>query len=265
MNTALHATVYNFSRAAAFYQRAFEILALAEIPFLIGGAFAQSRHTRRDRDTKDLDIVVRRADINAVLDAFSAAGFRTELPYPHWLGKVHDGDRYLDVLFGSGNGVVQVDDEWFTYAVKAEVLGTTQLVCPAEEHLWSKAFVQERERFDGADVMHLLHACAPRLDWDRLLARFGDNWPVLLSHVVLFQFAYPDRREDIPGWVIDELTRRLRCQKAARDEHVCHGTVLSREQYLFDVTELGYADARVEPNGNMTPEEAKIWTDAIER
>jgi hypothetical protein len=264
MNTASHPAASG-SRAEVFYRRAFEILDRADVPFLIGGAFAQSRHTQRDRDTKDLDIVVRRRHVERVLDAFSTAGYRAELPFPHWLAKIHDGDRYLDVLFGSGNGVVQVDDEWFTYAVDADVMGTTQLMCPAEEHLWSKAFVQERERFDGADVLHLLHACASRLDWDRLLSRFGSNWPVLFSHLVLFQFAYPDRRDVVPRWVIEELTRRLRCQKTEREEHVCHGTVLSREQFLFDVTELGYVDARVEPHGNMTPEETRIWTDAIER
>jgi hypothetical protein len=41
-------------------------------------------------------------------------------------------------------------------------------------------------------------------DWDRLLARFADQCPVLLSHLVLFRFVYPDRRDDIPSAVIRE-------------------------------------------------------------
>jgi hypothetical protein len=44
--------------------------------------------------------------------------------------------------------------------------------------IWSKAFVMERERFDGADVAHLLRSMGPRLDWDRILRRFDRYWEV---------------------------------------------------------------------------------------
>ena len=110
------------------------------------------------------------------------------------------------MVFSSGNGIVRVDDRWFIHAVSAEVLGIPVSLCPPEELLWSSAFVQERERYDGAAVLHLLHAQAAQLDWNRLLERFGENWPVLLSYLMLFQFTYPDRRADIPDEVMNELT-----------------------------------------------------------
>jgi len=248
---------------ATFYQDAFAILEEADIPFLIGGAFAQSRHTSRDRDTKDLDIILRREDVPRMLAAFEQAAYRADVPFPHWLAKIHSNGHYLDVLFGSGYGVVHVDDSWFAHSVEAEVLDRMVRLCPPEELLWSKAFVQERERFDGADVLHLLHACARTMDWDRLLTRFDQHWAVLFSHIVLFMFAYPDRRGDIPRHVIDELTGRLKHLEADEREHVCYGTVLSREQYLYDVNILGYEDARLEPRGRMTHRDLEIWTDAI--
>jgi hypothetical protein len=250
---------------ATFYQDAFAILNEADISFLIGGAFAQSRHTGRDRDTKDLDIVLRRADVVRMLRAFDEAGYRAEVPYPHWLAKIHSNDQYLDVMFGSGNGAVHVDDCWFAHAVEAEVLDKSVWLVPPEELLWSKAFVQERERFDGADVLHLLHSCARTLNWDRLLMRFDDKWPVLFSHLVLFQFAYPDRRGDIPRHVLDELTERLRRLETQEDQHVCYGTILSREQYIYDVKILGYEDGRLEPRGGMSSSEIEIWTRAINK
>ena len=245
------------------YQDAFEILQAADVPFLVGGGFAHSRHTGRDRETKDLDIVLRRADVERMLRAFDEAGYRAEIPYPHWLAKIHHNGHYLDVMFGSGNGVVQVDDCWFAYAVEADVLDRSVWLVPPEELLWSKAFVQERERFDGADVLHLLHSCARDLHWDRLLSRFGDKWPVLFSHLVLFQFAYPDRRGDIPRRVIEELSGRLSRLEQHDAEHVCYGTILSREQYLYDVNVLGYEDARLVPRGTMTLRDLEIWTEAI--
>jgi hypothetical protein len=249
---------------ATFYVEALSLLNRAGVPFLIGGAFAHSRYTRRDRDTKDLDIVLRREDVRRGLAAFARAGYDVALPFPHWLGKVHRDQQYIDVVFSSGNGIVHVDDDWFNHATPSEVLGMPVALCPVEELLWSSAFVQERERYDGSAVLHLLHSQALVLDWERLLGRFSDHWAVLLSYLVLFQFSYPDRRGDIPGDVMKELIDRLQTQRPEPGNRLCLGTLLSREQYLFDVEQLGYADARLKPCGAMTPEQIEIWTKAIE-
>ena len=117
--------------------------------------------------------MLRREDVRLALSAFDDAGYHVDVPFPHWLGKVHRHDQYIDVVFSSGNGIVSVDDRWFTHAIPGEVLGIPVALCPAEELLWSSAFVQERERYDGAAVLHLLHAQALIFDWTRLLERFG--------------------------------------------------------------------------------------------
>jgi len=246
-----------------FYIEALRLLDRTDIPFLVGGAFAHSRYTGRDRDTKDLDIMLRREDVPNARAAFTNAGYDVEVPFPHWLAKIRRDRQYIDVVFSSGNGIVRVDDRWFANAVPAEVLGIPVPLCPPEELLWSSAFVQERERYDGAAVLHLLHSQASFLDWPRLLERFGENWPVLLSYLILFRFAYPDRRGDVPDEVMNELTKRLQKQQPEPDNHLCQGTLLSREQYLYDVDQLGYSDARLRPHGAMTPEQAEIWTKAI--
>ena len=246
-----------------FYVDALHLLETTDVPYLVGGAFAHSRYTGRDRDTKDLDIMLRRKDVARALDAFAAAGYQVEVPFPHWLGKVHREHQYIDVVFSSGNGIVSVDDRWLVHATPGEVFGIPVLLCPAEELLLSTAFVQERERYDGAAVLHLLHARGLFFDWRRVLERFGQHWPVLLSHLILFQFAYPDRRADIPDDVMNELMGRLQDQRPEPGNRLCLGTLLSREQYLFDVDQLGYADARLRPHGAMTPEQTEIWTRAI--
>jgi hypothetical protein len=76
-------------------------------------------------------------------------------------------------------------------------------------------------------------------------------------------FSYPDRRGDVPRHVIDQLSGRLRHLEADDREQVCNGTLLSREQYLYDVNTLGYEDARLEPRGGMTKRDLEIWTEAI--
>jgi hypothetical protein len=249
----------------AFYTDALRLLDASGIPYLVGGTFAFSRYTKIGRETKDLDVFLRPSDVERTLRAFGGAGYRAELPYPHWLGKVSRGEDFIDVVFASGNGVAQVDDEWFTRAAESEVLGMRLRLCPLEEMIWSKAFVQERERFDGADVLHLIREAGRDLDWARLLDRFGDHWPVLLAHIVLFRYVYPDRRDYVPQAVVEDLARRVVEQRQDSSDRACYGTLLSRQQYLHDIERLGYVDARLPPRGTMTPAETAIWTAAIEQ
>jgi len=249
--------------AATFYIEAVKTLQETGIPFLVGGAFAFSHYSKVPRNTKDIDVFVRPEDCQRVLDAFARLGYDTDMPFPHWLGKIHRGEHFMDVIFSSGNGVARVDDLWFDHAPKAEVLGLIVRLCPVEETMWSKAFIQERERFDGADVLHLLREMGPSLDWPRLLMRFGDYWRVLLSHLILFGFVYPDKRQNIPQWVMDELVRRLSVSRPNLNNDTCYGTLLSREQYVHDVDHLKYRDGRELPDGPMTAEQIAIWAAAI--
>ncbi len=132
--------------------------------------------------------------------------------------------------------------------------------------MWSKAFIMERERYDGADVAHVLRACAATLDWPRLIRRFGPHWHVLLSHLVLFAFVYPSERHLVPDWVVRELSGRFVQEMGLPPSpaRVCRGTLLSRAQYLVDIERWGYRDARLEAPATMTPEQVDTWTAAIE-
>jgi hypothetical protein len=249
----------------AFYCQVIATLAEAGITALVGGAYAFARYTGIERHTKDFDVFLRRRDVGDALRALYGAGWRTELPFPHWLGKAYCGEDFVDLIFSSGNGVAEVDDLWFAHAPEDEVLGVPARLIPAEEMIWSKSFIMERERYDGADVAHVLRARASELDWPRLLHRFGENWRVLLSHLVLFGFVYPGERDRVPAAVLRELSSRLERELASPPgpELICQGTLLSREQYLPDVACWGYRDARRRPGGTMTRAEIARWTAAI--
>jgi hypothetical protein len=250
-----------------FYIRALQIVRESGARFLVGGAYAFASYTGIVRHTKDFDIFLHESDIERVLAAFGQAGYRTDLSFPHWLGKVFHGEGFVDLIFSSGNGVAEVDEDWFEYATPAVLLGTEVLLCPVEEMIWSKSYVMERERYDGADVAHLLRANADQLDWRRLLRRFGANYRVLLSYVILFGFIYPGERDRIPGWVLENLLRRLQSELATPpvEGHICQGTLLSRAQFLIDVDEWGYQDARLAPRGGMSAEDIDHWTASIEQ
>ena len=253
---------------AAFYRTCMRALNTAGAEYLVGGAYAFARYTGIERHTKDFDIFCRMADVDAVLAVLDRLGCRTEKTFPHWLAKAYNeptGD-FIDVIYSSGSGIAVVDDEWFAQSISDLVLGVPVRLCPAEEIIWSKAFIMERERYDGNDVAHLLRARGASLDWNRLLRRFGDHWRVLLSHVVLFGFIYPGQRAMVPDWVHEDLVARLQAEVQAPppSARVCRGTLLSRAQYLVDIGPWGYRDARLEPGIKMTPADIAHWTRAIE-
>ena len=248
----------------AFYCRAMHVLLEARIPFLVGGAYAFERYTGIGRHTKDFDVFVHERDLQRTLAAFAQDGCRTEVTFPHWLGKAYCGDHFVDVIFSSGNGIAAVDDEWFEHAPDDTVLGVPVKLMPAEEMIWQKALIMERERFDGADVAHLIRARGPELDWPRLLRRFDSRWRVLLAHLILFGFIYPDERDRIPARVIGNLLGRMATElgEDPPEDGICNGPVLSRSQYVVDLERWGYKDARVEPIGQMSPADAAAWTEA---
>jgi hypothetical protein len=252
--------------ARIFYRRVMASLDDAGVPFLVGGGFAFSQYTGIHRYTKDLDLFVQPAHAEGTLAALREVGFRAEMIAPHWLAKAFtDEDTFIDIIFSSGNGIAVVDDEWFEHAEDGEVLGQQVKLSPVEEMIWSKAFVLERERFDGADVAHLIRARGRDLDWERLFRRFDPHWHVLFSHLMFFRFAYPSERALIPRWVLRGLMGRLQheLENDVPERRVCQGTLLSARQYLPDVELWGYCDARLDEDVQMSAADIALLTSSI--
>jgi hypothetical protein len=253
-------------RGEEFYRSAIDVLQSASIDFLVGGAFAFGVHTGIERDTKDFDIMLRPSDVEKTLNALNAAGYRADYAFSHWLAKAHHGEYFIDIIYRAGNGLGEVDDLWFANARRGQVFQRELLVAPPEEMIWQKSYIQERERFDGADVIHLFRSCAADIDWERLIMRFGPDWRVLLSHLVVFGFVYPAERDAVPADVMRRLTGLLHeeMSTAPGNGQLCQGTLLSRAQYLTDVERWGYADARLADRVKITAEELQDWTNAID-
>jgi glutaredoxin-related protein len=227
---------------------ALRALSASGIPFVVAGAYAFFEYTGIFRDTKDLDVFLRRRDLEAAFETLSGAGFRCEMEDEVWIGKAFRGEWFVDLIFSSGNGVAVVDDAWFEHAREREVMGVPVLIAPPEEIIWSKGFVCERERYDGHDVSNLIRSVGHEMSWERLLDRFADHWEVLLSHLVMYRFAFPGERSQVPRWVMEELLRRTSESVAEGngERRVCRGRLVSRTQYEHAVHQLGYDDARAE-------------------
>lgn len=240
--------IVDSAEAEAFYAQAIGELNGTQIPFLVAGTFALSAYTGIARATKDLDIFCRAGDWPRILGHFQARGERVQVEDERWLGKVLRGRDFFDVIFASSNGTMPVSDRWFEHARKSTVLGHDVRLVGPTELIWSKCFVQNRYRYDGADVAHLILRAHDEIDWKRLLEHMEPHWEVLLIHLLNFRWIYPSERECIPAWLIDELLDRLDHQRRLPppEIHVCRGRMFSAADYEIDISEWGFTDMSAE-------------------
>jgi hypothetical protein len=229
--------------AHAFYREALQLLHQSGTNFMLGGAFAMFHYTGIYRDTKDLDIFCKPSEYTKILKFFAGKGYRTELTDVRWLAKVFKGDYFMDIIFDTVNNICRVDDTWYQHAVKAKFLEEDVLLIPPEELVWCKIYVQNRERFDGADVNHILLKKGKELDWKRLLFRMDPHWHLLLAQLLSFQFVYPSEfHQIIPKWLFDDLMARAHEQYDLPPavEKVCRGPVIDQTQYQIDIKDWDY-------------------------
>jgi hypothetical protein len=229
-------------RAERFYVGVLQRIVASGVPFLVGGAYAMREYAGICRDTKDLDVFCLPGDYQRLLRGLAEAGYETSITNAEWLAKARCGEHFIDIIFASANAVCQVDGTWFEHARDYELFGCKVRLIPAEEQIWTKAYVQERDRFDGADVLHIIRKQGPSLDWKRLLSRMDGHWEILLSHLLAFRFVYPSERNAVPDWLMAELLDRAAQQLAlpTPEDRICRGPLLSRTQYNVDIEEWGY-------------------------
>jgi hypothetical protein len=229
--------------AHSFYRDALLLLEESGADFMLGGAFATFHYTGVYRDTKDLDVFCKSSEYPRILKHFAGKGYVTELTDIRWLAKIFKADHFIDIIFDSVNHICTVDDSWYQHATPGDFEGIPVKMVPAEELIWCKTYVQNRERFDGADINHMFLKYGRNLDWKRLLKRLDHHWQLFLAKILIFQFVYPaDFHDIIPKWLFDELMKRANEQYELPHslEKVCRGPIIDNTQYSIDIKEWDY-------------------------
>jgi hypothetical protein len=256
------------------YKVALAALNEAGVPYVVAGAYAIYEHTEIYRQTKDLDLFCTPEAVIRAMEVLRGVGFTTRLEQPHWIGKAiskENRDHFIDIIYGMGNGLALIDEDWFRYSKVATLAATQVRVAPPEELIWHRLFIHERHRHDMADIAHLILRKGEVMDWKRLLAKAGEDWPLLLSQILLFRYVYPGKRDKVPESVLAELLERAEKGSHQRSDdgdthNVTNGTMISRFSFAIDVIEWGLRDIRQESIARMQqhPEilkllEADVW------
>ena len=210
----------------------------ATVPYVVSGAFALQQHTGIWRDTKDLDLFLPAEAVPEALRHLQEEGFETEVRDPVWLAKAHRDGYYVDLITGMSNAVITVDQSWIERGSHSVVLGVPCRVLAPEELIASKLFVNFRERFDGADVVHIIFGTKGKLDWQRLLALVGVHWELLLWELVLFRYVYPAYQSYVPDGTWDDLLSRFRTALQSPSQGAAfRGSLLDEKMFAIDTNE----------------------------
>jgi hypothetical protein len=220
-----------------------EVLTLLEekrVPFAVSGAFALRQHTGIFRDTKDLDLFLTSRIAPCALKYLKQDGFQTEICDPVWLMKAHRDDFFVDLITGMSNAAIVVEDSWIRRARAAVVYGVETRVLAPEELIASKLFVTRRERFDGADIAHVIYGTQGKLDWDRILAIAGEHWEMLLWTLILFRYVYPAQTDYVPQTLWVDLLGKFQKLISKADPHArFRGSLVDENMFAIDLREWG--------------------------
>ena len=222
------------------YREVLQALEEKRVPYAVAGAFALQQHTGICRDTKDLDLFLTSEHVPGALGHLRKQGFECEIRDPVWLAKAHRDDFFVDLITGMSNAVIIVDDSWIQRAYPATIVGIQTRVLAPEELLASKLFVTRRERFDGADIAHVVYRTQGQLDWNRVLELVGEHWEILLWALVLFRYVYPAHTDYVPSFLWHDLLSRFKSQLAHPDPKArFRGSLIDENMFSIDLNEWG--------------------------
>ena len=154
-----------FSDIEATLKKAAAALREAGVPFLLGGSLAS--WARGGPETRhDLDLMIKREDIERAVNALTSAGMRTEEPPEEWLGKAWDGDVLIDLIF-SPKGL-PIDDEVIARGEEMSVLSMEMRVMAIEDVLITKlmAVTEHQLRYEG--LLPIARALREQVDWEHV-------------------------------------------------------------------------------------------------
>src|SRR5436305_11613466 len=105
------------------------------------------------------------------------------------------------------NAVIVVDDSWMERTQPAMIAGMESRIISPKDLIGSKLFVIRRERFDGADIAHIIYRTRGKLDWQRVIHLAGEHWEIVLWTLILFRYIYPAHTHYVPAPVWEDLLR----------------------------------------------------------
>lgn len=180
----------------AFYRR---------VPCAFGGAFAVATYTGKWRNTKDMDLYVLPSDKERMKEAFAGAGledyFSVNTYDRSWIFRGHADGIIVDTIWAMANHRTEVDRDWLERGPQVQFGNRSVPVVPPEELIWSKLYVLQKDRSDWPDILNILDATGPFLNWRRLASRLAADAPLLSGVLLVYRWLSPEGAARLPKWI----------------------------------------------------------------
>jgi Nucleotidyl transferase of unknown function (DUF2204) len=172
-----------FSDIEATLKKTAAALRGAGVPFLLGGSLAS--WARGGPETRhDLDLMIRRADVERAVAALRAAGMLADDPPEEWLVKAWDGDVLVDLIFAPKG--LPIDDDVIARGEEMSVLSMQMRVMAIEDVLITKlmAITEHSLRYEGP--LAIARALREQVDWAQVRAATASS-PFARAFFVLLE------------------------------------------------------------------------------
>src|SRR5215218_2344136 len=172
-----------FSDLEATLKKAASALRGADVPFLLGGSLAS--WARGGPETRhDLDLMIKREDVERAVAALTEAGLRAEDPPEEWLVKTWDGDVLVDLIFAPKG--LAIDDDVIARGEEMPVLSMQMRVMALEDVLITKLMAITEHHLRYESPLAIARALREQVDWAQVRAATASS-PFARAFFVLLE------------------------------------------------------------------------------
>jgi hypothetical protein len=172
-----------FADIEATLKKAAAALRAADVPFLLGGSLAS--WARGGPETRhDLDLMIKREDVERAVAALTDGGLRAEDPPEEWLVKTWDGDVLVDLIFAPKG--LTVDDDVIARGEEMPVLSMQMRVMALEDVLITKLMAITEHHLRYESPLAIARALREQVDWAQVRAATASS-PFARAFFVLLE------------------------------------------------------------------------------
>jgi hypothetical protein len=172
-----------FADIEATLKKAAAALRAADVPFLLGGSLAS--WARGGPETRhDLDLMIKREDVERAVAALTEAGLRAEDPPEEWLVKTWDGDVLVDLIFAPKG--LAIDDDVIARGEEMPVLSMQMRVMALEDVLITKLMAITEHHLRYESPLAIARALREQVDWAQVRAATASS-PFARAFFVLLE------------------------------------------------------------------------------
>lgn len=172
----------NMAEYFATFHEAMQAIEKSKIPYVVGGGIAVWVYGRK-RETKDIDVFVKKPNADNVLEVLRNIGFRTEHSDERWLYKAFRGDAMVDVIFENTRGK-EIDDLMLENARIEKVDDYEFKIMSPEDLIYIKIITIIEDSPHWEDAFSIVKNNYQKIDWQYLFKRSGNESRILLSFLL---------------------------------------------------------------------------------